>query len=66
MVTVNEKRIPFTEKMTAADAIESAGITIDKMTIIVVDNTVISAHEIRNKPISYNSIIKVFPVISGG
>jgi len=66
MVTVNGRKIDYYPGMTVLDALKKADITLDTMTLVIVDEKVISVDQISRELLSDGAKIKLMPIISGG
>lgn len=66
MVIVNGRKIEYNPGMTVLDALKKADITPDTMTLIIVDEKVISLDQINREVLKDGTNIKLMPIISGG
>ncbi|TYO96455.1 sulfur carrier protein ThiS [Desulfallas thermosapovorans] len=66
MIKVNEKQIPFTPGMTAADALKAAGESPGAMTLVVVDGKVVPRDRLDMEPLADGAHIKLLTIVSGG
>jgi len=66
MVIVNGRKIDYNPGMTVLDALKKADITFDTMTLVIVDEKVISADQINRELLIDGANIKLMPIISGG
>ena len=66
MIRVNNKEIPYREKMSVREALKLSGENIDTMDIVVVNGEIISKMDLSSTIISDNTQIQLLPLISGG
>lgn len=66
MIKVNDKQIEFRDGMTVADALKTAGKSVDNMTLVMVDGKVFSPDQFKSEKLLNGSHIRVLILISGG
>jgi len=66
MIRLNEQGIDFENGMTVADVLKVAGESIGTMTLVMVDEKVLSFDQLNSEPLVDGTHIKVLTIISGG
>ncbi len=66
MIRVNEQEIKFKPGMTAADALKETGNSVGSMTLIMVDERVLSFDQVKNEVLTDGAHIKTLTIVSGG